>query len=109
MNGFEKYRRIKLAKSRKLYKKHHPMTEDLLIKRNELSRKIAFIDRYKLAYINDMIDACKMADKTKAKIVVNCYGIQISLTSEQSVEALKEMHRLVTQERQQLIKELEDL
>lgn len=106
--GWELKRKIQMAKARELYKKRH-MTEEQLIKKNELDRKIYFIDTYKLAPIKDMLDALRMSEQTRAKAVIHCAGLQVTLNVEQSIEVLRESYRVLTIERQQYISELEHL
>ena len=108
MNPFEKYRRIKLAKARKA-NKNRIMTTEQAKKQEEINRKIVFIDTYKLAYIKDMIDAITLEEKTRARVVIHCQGLQVALNPDQSMEVLREAGRCLQIERQQLIKQLEDL
>ncbi len=107
MKPFDLRRKIKLAKARKLYNKNH-MTDEQLLRQSELSRKVEFIDRFKLAPLKDMLDALKLEDKTLAKVVIHCSGQQITLNPEQSKEVLMEAHRCLMIERQQLISEMQN-
>lgn len=85
------------------------MTDEQLLRQSELSRKVEFIDRFKLAPLKDMLDALKLEDKTLAKVIIHCAGQQVALNPQQSVEVLREAHRCLMIERQQLIAELEHL
>ena len=107
MRPFDKYRRNKLAKSRKI-RNNRIMTDEQLKKHEELSRKIRFLDQYKLVPLKDMMDALALEDKTRAKVVIHCAGSQITLNPEQSIEVLREVNRCLQIERQQLIKQLEE-
>lgn len=108
MNPFDKYRKIKLAKARKA-NKNRIMIDEQRKAQAELNRKVDFIDNYKLAPLKDMMDALALAEKTRAKVIIHCASQQITLNVEQSVEVLREVHRCLMIERQQLIKRLEEL
>ena len=86
----------------------HAVLDEQLKKHEELSRKIRFLDQYKLVPLKDMMDALALEDKTRAKVVIHCAGSQITLNPEQSIEVLREVNRCLQIERQQLIKQLEE-
>ena len=110
MRPFEKYRRIKPAKAKKLNKNRMNVHDtEQAEKLAELNRKISFLDNYKLTPLKDMQDALAIEEKTRAKVVIHCAGQQFTLNPEQSKAVLLEAHRCLMIERQQLIKQLEDL